>query len=330
MLASTPTGHVVMTDAKMDASPAIRVIEGGGATFELVADQDEAGFSRAVHQADGLILSSSKRLLSADDLEQMERCRIVVRLGVGVDNIDVEAATRKGVIIANVPDYCAEEVASHAAALLLAGMRKIVTYDRSVRSGEWEWSRGVPIERLSEQMVGVLGFGRIGREFAARVRPFGCRLLVTDPWVGDAQITAFGAEPVSKEELFRTADAVSIHLPLSDATEGLVGRELLRSMKPTALLVNTSRGPIVDEHALVDALQKGRIAAAALDVLVDEPPLEDHPVRRLENVILTPHVAWYSEASLPELVTKAAEEVMRVLAGERPRSQAMVNPSVLA
>lgn len=257
----------------------------------------------------------------------LRRCRIIARYGIGVDNVDLVAATRARILVTNVPDYCVDEVSDHALALLLALARQVVVADRAVKGGTWEVGAHTAIPRLRGRTVGLLGFGKIARVLASKVQPLGMAVTAHDPYVPADAMARHGVRATDLEVLLREADVVSIHVPLSPETRGLIGERALGLMKPTAFLINTSRGGIVDEKALAAALEAGRLAGAALDVLSQEPPPPDHPLRWAPNVVLTPHLAFYSRESVVELQTKAAEEVARALRGEPPRSP--VNPEVL-
>ena len=252
--------------------------------------------------------------VSAAAIAASDPLRIVARLGVGLDNIAVEAATRRGVWVTNVPDYCIEEVSDHAVGLALAWTRGLVQLDREVRAGRWNPS-GAQLRRLAELTCGIIGFGRIGRATARKLQAFRCAVLAHDP-VPTA--SAEGVRFAGLEELFARSDIVIVHAPLTDQTHHLVNRERLALMRPGGLLINVSRGGVVDTSAVIAALQEHRLAGAALDVLESEPrvpsDLASHP-----GAILTPHVAFSSDASLRELRQRAAEEVVRVLRGERPR-----------
>ncbi len=266
--------------------------------------------------------------MTARVIEKLNRCKVIARYGIGVDNVDLVAATRAGILVTNVPDYCVDEVSDHALALMLALARQIVAADRAVRAGAWDVVAHAEIRRLRGQTLGLLGFGKIAVALSSKARALGLRVLAHDPYVDAGLIAHQGVEAVDLDRLLAEADAVSIHVPLSSETRSLIGERELARMKPTAFLINTSRGGIVDEQALAKALKAGRIGGAALDVLsVERPPL-DHPLRKLPNVILTPHLAFYSRESVIELQTKAAEEVARALKGEPPRSP--VNREVLA
>ena len=278
------------------------------------------------HDADAVLNCYAK--MTPRVIEKLRRCKIIARYGIGVDNVDLVAASRARILVTNVPDYCIDEVSDHALALLLALARRITMADGAVKAGAWEVVAHADIRRLRGQALGLLGFGKIAKALASKVKPLGMKVLVYDPYLDSALIAQHGAEAVDLDRLLAEADAVSIHVPLSPDTHNIIGQRELARMKPTAFLINTSRGGIVDEHALAVALKEGRVGGAALDVLSVEPPPADHPLRQAPNIILTPHLAFYSRESVIELQTKAAEEVARALKGEPPRSP--VNPEVLA
>jgi D-3-phosphoglycerate dehydrogenase len=263
--------------------------------------------------------------ITAEVMARMPRCRIIARYGIGVDTIDLDAATEAGIIVTNNPTYCIEEVAEHTMALLLACARKVALYDRLVRKGRWEVPPGKPMFRLVGRTLGLVGFGNIARAVAVRAAAFGMRVLYYDPFVkaGEFQV------PGEKKELFemlRESDFVSVHPPLIPPTRGMINDEALAQMKPTAFLVNCARGPIVDTPALVRALDAGRIAGCALDTTDPEPLPDPHPLRGRENVTITPHAAWYSEQAMVGLQAGAPNEVRRVLTGQWPVN--VVNPAV--
>jgi len=248
--------------------------------------------------------------ITARVMERMPKCKIIARYGIGVDTIDVDAATAAGIIVTNNPTYCIEEVAEHTMALLLACARKVPFYDRMVRAGKWAVPPGKPIFRLAGQTLGLVGFGRIGKQVAARAAAFGMRILFHDPYLP--------GEGTDLQTLLRLSDFVSLHPPLTPQTRRLIGDADLRLMKPTAYLVNCARGPVIDTDALVRALDAGTIAGCALDTTDPEPLPDPHPLRGRENVILQPHVAWYSEESMRGLQAGAPSEVHRVLTGTWP------------
>lgn len=263
--------------------------------------------------------------ISAAAIARMPQCKIIARYGIGVDTIDVDAATRAGIIVTNNPTYCIEEVAEHTMALLLACARKVAFYDRLVRSGRWEVPPGKPIFRLVGSTLGLVGFGNIAREVAVRAAAFGMRVLFSDPYVKEGQFNVPGKK-LELNELLRESDFVSLHPPLTPQTRKLIGDEAFSHMKPTAFLVNCSRGPIVDTDALVRALDADKIAGCALDTTDPEPLPDPHPLRGRENALIDPHVAWYSEQAMVGLQAGAPNEVRRVLSGEWPVN--VVNPAV--
>ena len=255
--------------------------------------------------------------ITADVMAKMPRCKIIARYGIGVDTIDLDAATAAGIIVTNNPGYCIEEVAEHTMALMLAAARKVVFYDRLVRAGRWEVPPGKPLFRLDGSTVGLVGFGNIARAVALRAAAFGMNVLYTDPFVKQDQYDVPG-DSVSLDKLLRQSDFVSIHPPLMPQTRKMINDEALAKMKKTAWLINCSRGPIVDTDALVRALDAGKIAGAALDTTDPEPLPNPHPLRERDNVIINPHVAWYSEQAMVGLQAGAPGEVRRVLTGEWP------------
>lgn len=251
--------------------------------------------------------------VSANAIASAPTLKIIARLGVGLDNIAVEAASARGVWVTNVPDYCIEEVSDHAVGFTLAWSRGLVRFDREVRAGRWN-PAGASLRRLSALTCGIVGFGRIGRATARKLKGFGCRLLAYDPYLsGDVD----GVASVDLETLLATSDVVVIHAPLTEATHHLIDRDRLALMRPGALLINVSRGGIVDTDAVAEALKRGRLSGAALDVLESEPEVPATLVNQ-EGATLTPHVAFSSDLALAELRRSAAEECVRVLRGSKP------------
>lgn len=256
-----------------------------------------------------------------------EKLQVIGRYGIGVDNIAVEEATRRGIPVTNVPAYCLDEVAEHVMALLLACARNVCRYSSAVRAGNWQMKTGMPMFRIRGQTLGILGFGKIGRTLAARAQGFGMRIIAHDPYASDDIVRQNQCQPVSLDDLVAQADFLSIHSPLTPETRGLLNEDGLRRMKPTAFLINAARGGVIDQDALLQALQEGWIAGAALDVFEPERLSQDHPLLAQPNLIATPHVAFYSEESILELEVKAARNVAAILSGRRPDS--VVNPEVL-
>jgi D-3-phosphoglycerate dehydrogenase / 2-oxoglutarate reductase len=266
--------------------------------------------------ADAVLVTYAK--LPGDLLRELKRCKVIGRFGLGVDNIDIPAAGALGITVTYVPDYCMQEVSDHAMALLLSLVRKVPLSNTLVQSGRWEVPPVVPIHRLSGRVLGLVGFGNIPRTLAPKAKAFGLRVVTHDPYVSADVLGKAGVESVGFDELLAMSDFVSIHAPLLPATRGLFNAEVFRKMKKGALLINTARGPLVDEAALIAALDSGQLGGAALDVVTSEPLAKDSKLLGRDNVILTPHTAFYSVEALNELQTKCATDVARVLSGEPP------------
>ena len=287
---------------------------------------DEAELIALAPQANA-ILTNWKRVPPAS-LEAASNCLVVSRYGVGVDNIPVDKATELGIVVTNVPGFCVEEVSDHAMALLLACARRVVTFASSTRGGEWNLGLGRGLPRLRGQTLGLVGFGGIARTMVPKARGFGLEVLAYTPRLRPGDVPDGVLVARDLDELLGKSDYVSVHVPSTIETRELIGEAELRAMKSSAYLINTSRGAIVDERALVRALDEGWIAGAALDVLHEEPPAPDHPLLHLERAIVTPHTGFYSEPAIVDLETKAARNVVDVLSGRTPA--AVVNPAVLA
>jgi D-3-phosphoglycerate dehydrogenase len=300
------------------------IVEGAG--FELVAAQckTEDEVIDVARDADAVIAQYAR--VGARAIGAFTHCRVIARYGTGVDIVDVDAATRRGIQVTNAPnEWCSDEVADHAMALWLSAVRKIPKYAAATRSGEWRWQTGKPIHHLRGSVFGLLSFGAIASAIADRARPFGVEVWAHDPFVGPDEMQTRGVRPVSFDELVRGSDHLVIQAPLTAETRGLFDEDVLRRMKPTAILVNTARGPIVVDHALRRALAEGWIAGAALDDIEEEPSKirdwrAENPLFQLDGAIITPHAAYYSEESIQTVRTIAADEVVRVLTGRRPLS----------
>jgi D-3-phosphoglycerate dehydrogenase len=315
---------VVLTDYVWDSLDVEQQTLAGLATLVALQTKKSEEFLAEAADCDAL-LNTYAGPITADVMARMPRCRIIARYGIGVDTIDLRAATEVGIIVTNNPTYCVEKVAEHTLALLLACARKIAFYDRLVRGGRWELPPGKPMFRLVGRSLGLVGFGNIARAVAARAAAFGMRILYCDPFVRPEQFPVPG-DKRELLELLAESDFVSLHPPLSAETRGMMNDDAFARMKPTAFLVNCSRGPIVDTAALVRALDAGRIAGCALDTTDPEPLPDPHPLRGRENALITPHAAWYSEQAMVGLQAGAPSEVRRVLTGEWPVN--VVNPAV--
>jgi D-3-phosphoglycerate dehydrogenase len=300
------------------------IIEGAG--FQLAAAQckTEDEVIEQGRDADGVLAQYAT--IGARAINAFTRCRVIARYGTGVDIVDVDAATKRGIQVTNVPnDWCADEVADHAVTLWLAAARKICEYDRAVRRDEWRWQTGQPIGRLRGRVFGLLSFGSIARGIAERARPFGVEIWAHDPFLDQSEIQRQKVRPVSFDELLEGSDYLVIQSPLTPKTHHLFNRETLRRMKKNAILINTARGPIVEDAALYQALTEGWIAGAGVDDIEEEPAKQRNwsavnPLFQLSNVIITPHAAYYSEESIETVRRVAAEEAVRVLSGQPARS----------
>jgi D-3-phosphoglycerate dehydrogenase len=318
---------IAVTDSVFPSlDPALAVLSRLKPQMRYARSADAADILAVARDADAVLVTYAK--LSGDLLRQLTRCRAIGRFGLGVDNIDLAAAGEMGITVTYVPDYCVREVSDHAMALLLALARKVTLSNSLVQAGRWEMPAVVPIHRLSERVLGLVGFGNIPRALGPKAQAFGMRVIAHDPYVAADVFAAAGVEGVSFDRLLEQSDFVSVHAPSTPTTRGLLGADAFAKMKPTALLINTARGPLVDEPALVAALDAGRIAGAALDVLATEPPAKHSPLLGRDNVILTPHTAFYSVEALNELLTKCAGDVARVLSGEAPVYPVTPDPAI--
>ena len=313
-------------------------VVGGGYDFENealapieaeIAEIDassENAFIAGAHDADAVYAKGMK--FTKRMIDGLERCKVIALGTVGSDYVDVAAATARGIPVTNVPDTFIEEVADHAMMLLLATFRRLIVQDRMVRDGRWREGRpALNQPRLMGQTLGFIAFGHVARVLATRARPFGLRMLAHDPYVEELAMSPYGVEPATLEEVLRQSDIVSMHAPDTEDARKMLTEKHFRMMKPTALFINTGRGPTVDEGALIKALQQGWIAAAGLDVLEVEPPRPDNPLLKMDNVILTPHVASASARFDPARRRRVGHEIALVLRGYWPR--ACVNPTVL-
>src|SRR5215469_7673459 len=283
--------------------------------YRIAASVSADDILAVARDADAVLVTYAK--LPGELLRQLKKCKVIGRFGLGVDNIDLPAAKELNIAVNYVPDYCLREVSDHAMALLLALARKVTLSNKLVQSGRWEVPPIVPLRRLEGQVLGLIGFGNIPRALAPKAKAFGLKVIAFDPYIAKEAVDTLGVESVSFDELLARSDFISVHAPLQPATRGLVNAKALAKMKKGAFLINTARGPLVDEAALVAALDAGGLGGAALDVVLVEPLAKDSPLLGRDNVILTPHTGFYSIEALEELQTKAATDVARVLSGEK-------------
>ena len=297
--------------------PATRVLSELRAEVKLADAPTPEAILKVARDADGLLVTYAK--VPAQVIEQLTRCKIIARFGIGVDNVDIDAATRAGILVTNVPDYCVDEVSDHAFALLLALVRKIPFANQRAQAGKWEMPAVVPIHRLRGRVLGLVGFGKIPQALTTKAQALGLQVQTADPYITAETTAKFNVKLVTLPELLKTSDYISVHAPLTPETNKMFNADAFRQMKRGAFVVNTARGPLVDEQALIDALDAGQLAGAALDVLPQEPLAPNSRLLGRDNLILTPHIAFYSEESNVELQTKAAQQVALVLSGKDAR-----------
>ncbi|MBV9273158.1 MAG: C-terminal binding protein [Verrucomicrobia bacterium] len=291
------------------------VLKGTGIELVRFRGSGDQDLAAVADQVDAILTDTTP--IARQTVSYLKRCKIVVRLGVGYDIVDGAACREHGIVVCNVPDYGVEEVANHALTLLLAVHRRLLSYDRKVRQKKWGYEVEWPIRRLSHQRAGVIGIGRIGAHFAARVKPFVRDVVAYDPGLSNEQIQQRDAAPSDLPTLLETADLISLHLPLSEQTHHLINAETIGQMKRQPILVNVSRGGLIDSAALITGLREQKLSGAGLDVFEHEPDVPSGYLD-LPNVILTPHVAWYSEESSQQLRTSAVRQVADFLAGKPP------------
>ncbi len=312
-----PRPLIAVTDSVFPSlDPALAALKRVDPEMRMAKSTGAEDIVAVARDADAVLVTYAK--LPGELLRQLKRCKVIGRFGLGVDNIDVKTAAELGMVVTYVPDYCLQEVSDHAMALLLALARKVPFANALVQAGRWDMPAVVPIRRLEGQTLGLVGFGNIPRRVTPKALAFGLKVVVYDPYVSAATARELGVELVSFDRLLEISDYVSVHAPLTPQTRGLFNADAFRKMKQGASLVNTARGPLVDEAALVAALDCGHLGGAALDVVATEPLAKDSALLGRPNVILTPHTAFYSVEALEELQTKCASDVARVLSGEKP------------
>ena len=295
------------------------------AKITFVPDENREEFFKVLETADAAIIADRK--VGPEAIEKAKNLKIIARQGIGVDNIDLVKTKERGIAITNVPDYCVDEVSDFAMSLMFSLLRHVPSYDKHVKDGVWDINSihdidGFPkMRRLNTQTLGIVGFGKIAREVARKAKAFGFKMLAYDPYVPKNLADQYGVELVDLDTVVRESDVITIHSPLTPETKHMFNLETFKKMKRTAVVVNTSRGPLIKEEDLCVALKEKLIAGAAIDVTEVEPPVKGSPLLSLNNLIITPHAAFFTKDSYDELRRRAAEEVRRVLLGEEPQNR---------
>ena len=307
--------HASFPDTQLESETLAAI----GATTVFTGNLDSSEARAIASRAHAIMVTIQE--VDAKLIRSLENCKVIARVGTGLDAIDIPAATERGIWVTYVADYSIDEVSTHAVALLLNHARRLPQMVASVKAGAWyDVARIEPAPRLKGQVLGVIGLGRIGRTVAVKASGLGLRVIAHDPYVGLDAETKLNVDLVDLDTLFGKSDYISLHTPLTESSRHIINAAALEMMKPTAYLINTARGELIDDAALLDAVMAGSIAGAALDVLSQEPPPADFPLLHHERILITPHGAWYSEASKVDVRRKATEDVVRVLTGQKPLS----------
>jgi D-3-phosphoglycerate dehydrogenase len=320
------TIKVLITDYVWPSTdPEREVLEAAGIELVIAPDTSESTLTELAKDVDAIMFCFAQ--VTAKVLEAATKCKIAARYGIGVDNVDIDKATELGIVVTNVPDYCMDEVTDHALGMILALNRRLVPHTGAVVSGGWnDVALNKPMHRTRGATLGIVGYGRIGRSLAAKASGFGMEILAYDPMI-EVGSQVDGANAVSLDHLLENSDFISLHVPLIPATQNMISNSELAKMKPGSIIVNCARGGLIDEDALAASLASGHTAGAGLDVVEPTPPNPESALLQQENVIITPHTAFFSQASTLELEQRTAQEVVRVLAGEKPEN--LINPPVL-
>jgi D-3-phosphoglycerate dehydrogenase / 2-oxoglutarate reductase len=289
---------------------------------DCITERDVIEFAA---NADALI--AARAPITSEVVKNLTNCKVIARPGAGTDNIDHEQATKQGIVVVYVPDFCTEEVANHALTLILACYKKLGVLDKFVRNGNWGFDLLPPMPALKGQVLGLVGFGRISQCLARKAKSLGLKVLVYDPYVPKDIFDKNNLEPSDFESILKKSDFISLHIPLTEETRGMISENQFSMMKPTAYIINCARGAVIDEQSLVKALQQKKLAGAALDCLTKEPPDQNNPLFAMDNVIFTPHSAAYSDDAIDYLRRKTAQQVAQVLKGQQP--EFIRNPEVL-
>ena len=307
-----------------------QVLRAGGVEPVVAPDTSESTLSNLAADADIIMFCFAQ--VTKNVLESAEKCRVASRYGIGVDNIDIPTATNLGIVVTNVPDYCMDEVTDHAIGMILALNRRLGQHDAQVKDGGWaNVTLDQPMHRTRGATLGILGFGRIGRAIATKAVGFGMNIVAFDPLIQPGQNIPIddenNVEIISFQNVLKRSHFITVHTPLTPETEGMIGPDELKSMMPGSIIVNCARGGIIQEQALADALHSGHLAGAGIDVVEPAPPPKNHPLLSAPNIIITPHTAFFSQASTIELERRTAQEALRVLNGNPPEN--LINPQVL-
>lgn len=310
---------VVYTDnIYLDNRIEIKRFGEAGYDFSVASARDEETLIRECRDADAVMVSFIE--MNERIINSLEKCRIIVRCGMGFQNVDIPAATKRGIMVANVEKYCLEEVSDHAIALMLTLIRKTAYMSRLIRNGEWNPAKARPIPRIGDLTMALYGLGGISSRVASKAKAFGMRVVAYDPFLPDEHFQELGVERIENEaELFQIADVLSVHLPLNEKTAGIITYEKLKLMKPTSIFLNLARGGLVDEAGLIKVLQDGSINGAGLDVLKEEYPDMSNPLFQMDNVVVSPHIAYYSEGSDVDLRNYAIDQVIGALENGEPK-----------
>jgi D-3-phosphoglycerate dehydrogenase len=321
------TWKVLITDYVWPTiDPEKKIIEASGGEVIVSPDGSEKTLMALVKDVDAIMTCFAQ--VTDNVIESAKKCVAIGRFGVGVDNISVKKATELGIPVTYVPDYCVDEVSDHVIAMLNTWNRKIALFDKSVKNDGWgSLNLSMRIMRLREKTLGIIGFGRIGQMVAKKASSFGMKIVASDPVIKKKEMEKLGVKSVSLDDLLEISDFVTLHAPLTPQTHNLIGTRELNIMKKESFIINAARGPLIDEKALYEALKNNVIAGAGLDVMVDNIPDKKHPLLQLDNILVTPHIAFFSQESTLELEERAAQEVVRVYKGEMPEN--LVNPEVL-
>lgn len=319
-------GTVVIADCGYENIDVERqLIEEAGHQLKYFQCKTEDDVIACASNADVLIVQFAP--VTRKVIEHLKQCKLICRYAIGVDIIDIEAASEHKIFVANVPDYCIDEVSNHAIAMLLSLVRKLPQISASVKEGKWDYTIAKPLHRMLGRKLGIIGFGRIGSLVARKLNNFGMEVVTCDPWIRSEISQQDRVRKVGMDQLLEESDYITLHVPLKKETYHLISDEQFNRMKKGVMIVNTSRGAVIDEKALLRAVESGIVGGVALDVLEKEPISTDSPLMKLDNIILTPHFAWYSDDSIQLLQHSVAEEALRVLNGQFPKH--LVNPEVL-